>query len=86
MAVPSGPGQLQTSPFRSWDFETAAFVLLRGDDYGVLRAALLPVDVVKGVARWRAHVNGHVVMMNSAVLDHAEAKDISVALRRAAVD
>lgn len=84
VAVPPRPGQLQTSPFRSWDFETAAFVLLRGDGYGVLRAVLLPVDAVKAAARWRSHINGHVVMMNSAVMAHAEAQDISDELRRAA--
>lgn len=84
VSVPPRPGQLQTSPFRSWNFETAAFVLLRGEDYGVLRAVLLPATVVKEVARWRAHVNGHVVMMNAALLGHPEAKDISDDLRHAA--
>lgn len=86
VAVPPRPGQLQTSPFRSWDFEAAAFVLLRGEDYGVHRAVLLPVDAVKAAAHWRAHVNGHVVSMNAALLEHALAQDISQELRRAAVE
>jgi hypothetical protein len=77
-------GQLQTSPFRSWDFETAAFVLLRDEDYSVVRAVLVPAVVVREFARWRAHVNGHVVMMNAMLLDRPEATDISADLRRAA--
>jgi hypothetical protein len=40
--------------------------------------------VVKGFGRWRAQVNGNVVMMNSALLDHPEATDISALVRRAA--
>jgi hypothetical protein len=82
--VPPRAGQLQTSPFRPWAFDTAPFVLLRREDYGVLRAALVPVEVVKGFGRWRAQVNGNVVMMNSALLDHPEATDISALVRRAA--
>ena len=82
--MPPRAGQFQTSPFRSWDFETAAFVLLRGEDYSVLQAVLVPAAVVKEVARWRAHVNGHVVMMNAALLNRPEARDISVELGEAA--
>lgn len=86
VSSPPGPGQLQTSPFRSWDFEQAALVLLRGADYGVHRAALVPAAVVQAAGRWRAHVNGHVVMMSAAVLDHPTAKDITEALRAAATE
>src|SRR5947199_2346102 len=39
---PPKPGQVQTSPFRSWDFSHVAFVLLDERDYHVQRAALLP--------------------------------------------
>lgn len=84
VSVPPRPGQIQTSPFRSWDFEVAAFVLLRSDDYSIHRATLLPRAVVKEAARWRAHVNGHVVMMSPAFLGHPEAKDITRVLRAAA--
>lgn len=35
---PPRAGQLQTSPFRSWDFDVAAFVMFRDRDYkGVTR-------------------------------------------------
>ena len=70
-------GQLQTSPFRSWNFDFAAFVLLAADDYRVTRAALVPVAVVRVVARRRPHVNGDIVMMNTALLGHPEATDLT---------
>ena len=84
VSVPIRTGQLQTSPFRSWDFETAAFVLLRAEDYTVVRAALVPVAAVIEHGRWRQHVNGHVVMMNGALLGHPQATDITDGLNRAA--
>ena len=83
-SLPLRAGQLQTSPFRSWEFDFAAFVLLAADDYRVARAALVPVAAVREVARRRAHVNGDVVMMNSALLGHPEATDLTEALNQAA--
>lgn len=84
VSVPTRPGQLQTSPFRSWDFELAAFVLLRADDYTVVKAVLLPAAVVIDHGRWRRHVNGHVVMMNASLLGHPQATDITVRVNQAA--
>lgn len=84
VSAPPRAGQVQTSPFRSWKFETAAFVLLRAEDYYVVRAALVPVAVVIEHGRWRQHVNGHVVMMNARLFDHPDATDITDALNRAA--
>jgi hypothetical protein len=81
---PPRSGQLQTSPFRSWDFELAAFVLLRDRDYAVQRAVLVPTEVVRQVAKHRPHVNGHVVFMTPALLDHASSRDITEAVRRSA--
>jgi len=77
-------GQLQTSPFRSWDFDLAAFVLFRDYDYEVRRAVLLPVELVRARSIFRGHVNGSVVMMTSALLDHEDAEDITDRLRAAA--
>ena len=37
-------GSNTTSPFRSWDFDTAVIVLLNPEDLTVARAAELPVD------------------------------------------
>ena len=81
---PPKAGQLQTSPFRSWDFDLAAFVLLRDYDYTVRRAVLLPVEVVRAQSTYRSHVNGSVVMMRGALLDHEDAEDITDGLRAAA--
>lgn len=83
-SVPLRAGQVQTSPFRSWDFEKAAFVLLAAEDYRVTRASIVPVAIVREHARWRSHVNGHVVMMNDTVLGHPDATDLTEALNRAA--
>lgn len=84
VSVPIRSGQLQTSPFRSWDFEIAAFVLLKAEDYTVVRAALVPVAAVIEHGHWRQHVNGHVVMMTDALLGHPQATDITDGLNRAA--
>jgi len=81
---PPKAGQLQTSPFRSWDFDLAAFVLFRDYDYAVRRAVLLPVEVVRAQSVYRSHVNGSVVMMRGALLDHEDAEDITDRLRAAA--
>ncbi|MCI0424433.1 MAG: hypothetical protein L0Z47_01100 [Actinobacteria bacterium] len=81
---PSKAGQLPTSPYRSWDFDLAAFVLLRDYDYAVRRAVLVPVDVVRAKSSYRSHVNGSVVMMRGALLDHVDAEDITDRLRAAA--
>lgn len=74
---PPSAGQLQTSPFRSWEFDVAAFVLFRDNDYAVRRGALVPLEVVRSQASFRKHVNGSVVMMRSALLDHEDADDIT---------
>jgi len=81
---PPKAGQLQTSPFRSWDFNLAAFVLFRDCDYEVRRAVLLPVELVRAQSTYRSHVNGSVVMMRGSVLDHEDAEDITDRLRAAA--
>ncbi len=78
VSVPARAGQRQTSPFRSWDFDTAAFVLLGAEDYHVMRASMLPIAVVKKLAHRRAHINGDVVMMNGTLLGHSQATDITV--------
>jgi len=85
-AVSSPPksGQLQTSPFRSVDFEHAALVMLSDVDFTVVRASLLPVAVIREVWTWRGHVNGHTVRMTPTVMGHPDAIDVTAALRLAA--
>ncbi|HLF43000.1 MAG TPA: hypothetical protein VJA46_05670 [Acidimicrobiia bacterium] len=59
-------------------------MLFRDYDYAVLRGVLLPVEVVRDRSTFRSHVNGSVVMMRGALLDHEDAEDITDRLRAAA--
>ena len=83
---PPGKGQLQTSPFRSWDFEFAGLVLLRDSDYTVQRAGIVPVDVVRALATVRVHVNGFVVQMTDTLFGHAQTRDVTERLKAVAGD
>jgi len=51
VSEPATRSQLQTSSFRSWDFDLAALVLLRVSDYQVVRAVLVPSEVVREHSR-----------------------------------
>lgn len=84
ISEPATRGQFQTSPFRSWDFELAAFVLFRDTDYQVQRAILLPINVVRENAFISDYVKGSIIQMNSKLLDHSLAVDITAQLRAAA--
>ncbi|WAX55530.1 hypothetical protein M6B22_13370 [Jatrophihabitans cynanchi] len=84
VSSPRRSGQLQTSPFRSWDFDHAALVLVDADTYMVEQAVLLPVEAVQAVASHRSHVNGAVVQMNAATMQHPQAVDITDRMRAAA--
>lgn len=79
-----GPGQLQSSPFRSAKFDHAALVLFNQADYSVQLAVMLPVEAV--IERWKArkHVNGHVLFMNGPTMGHGSATDITAMLAAAA--
>ena len=79
-------GQLQTSAFRSWDFELACFVLLRGDDYTVHRAVLMSQLIAQSLASRMEHVNGWRILMTEAVLSHSDARDITDQMRMAALE
>jgi hypothetical protein len=86
VSLPIRRGQLQASVFRSFDFESAALVLLRDTDYAVHRAVLVPVALVESFAKRVEHVNGWRLVMTPDVLDHQEAEDFTAAARRAAQD
>lgn len=82
VSEPRTRGQLQSSPFRSWDFDVAALVLLSDVDYQVRRAALVPLALVEEASRFRAHVNGSTVLMNDELL--AAGTDVTQQMRDAA--
>ena len=68
---PRNAGERQLSPFRSWDFDAAVIVLF-GDDFGVWRAARVPVDVLREGSRFSEHVRGDLVFARNELLDLGE--------------
>lgn len=77
ISEPPARGQLQTSPFRSWDFELAALMLFRSDSYTPVLAVLAPVEVVRQHARYRRHVNGDVVFIRPPLTTAPCVRDIT---------
>jgi hypothetical protein len=80
---PAEPGQLQLSPFRSFGFDSAVIVLLSATDYTVSRASKVPRHVVKSSAVYQPHVNGWVLFARPEIMGHADATDLTAALRAA---
>jgi hypothetical protein len=84
VSEPPTSGQLQTSVFRSWDFDFAVLVQLGDNDYSVKRASLVPAHVFEqgaANARWSDHVNGWAVFMTPQLMNHPEALDVTATLR-----
>lgn len=52
------PGTKFFSPFRSFDFDAAVFILFDPDDLSVQRAVEVPMTVVQAHCIYRRHVNG----------------------------
>lgn len=75
----------QLSPFRTWDFDRAVIVLF-DEDYEIYRCVALPQAVLEEHAKYRSHVNGHVVQATDALLDHAAGEDLTDALRRTSAE
>jgi len=80
---PAEAGQLQLSPFRSFDFDSAVIVLLSASDYAVSRASKVPRCVVESSAIYRPHVNGKVLFARQEIMGHPDATDLTAALRAA---
>jgi hypothetical protein len=78
---PAKSGQLQLSPFRSLGFDSAVIVLLSATDYAVSRASKVPRHVVESSAIYRQHVNGNVLFARPEIMSHADATDLTAALR-----
>lgn len=81
---PPTRSDLQTSPFRSWDFDHAALAMLRRSDYRVHRAFLIPVDVLRAFSAWRQYLNGSIVHMTSELFGQPGAVDVTIELQAAA--
>jgi hypothetical protein len=78
------PGQLQTSPFRSWEFDEALLVLVDPDTFLVRRASLVPRAAVEKASRYSKHVNGRFVMMDDSLMGHPASRDVTEQLQTAA--
>jgi hypothetical protein len=65
---PPRSGQLQLSPFRSFDFDEAVIVLLNDWDYSVRKGTRVSATVVRDAAVFNSHVNGHIVHARPALL------------------
>jgi hypothetical protein len=77
---PAKPGQLQLSPFRSFDFDFAVIVLLSAADYAVSRASKVPRVVVESSATYRQHVNGKILFARPEIMGHPDATDLTAIL------
>lgn len=75
--VPASASQSQTSPFRSWDFDHAALVMVRLSDYSVHRAVVVPVGLAREQATWKSTIGAHVVHMRPPLIDALDAVDIT---------
>ena len=73
----------QLSPFRTFDFDYAAVVLLNGD-YTVFLAGLVPKTLIEDNSTHRDHINGSICFATDELLNHAEVKDITAMLKSAA--
>lgn len=47
------------SPFRSFDFDTAVFLVFAAETFELTLGREVPADAVKAVARYSTHTNGH---------------------------
>lgn len=81
VSVPAKPGQLQLSPFRSFDFDFAVIVLLSATDYAVSRASKVPRHVIESSATYRQNVNGKVLFARPEIMGHPDATDLTAILR-----
>ena len=77
VSEPPTRGQLQTSPFRSWDFDLAALMLFHSDSYAPALAVLAPVQILRHHARHRQHVNGDVVFIRPPLITAPGVTDIT---------
>lgn len=81
---PPRRSDLQTSPFRSWDFAYAALVMVRRSDYRVRGAFLVPVETLRPHSTWRQYLNGSIVHMTPALLAERGVVDITERVQHAA--
>lgn len=80
-----GRGTMLFSPFRSFDFDVAVFVLLSSEDLSVVSAVEIPAAGVQSNSTYREHVNGYVTRTSIAGLAAGlGGRDVTDQLREAA--
>lgn len=84
VSEPPRSGQLQLSPFRSFDFDEAVIVLLSDKDYSVRQAVRVSAAAVEAASTFNAHVNGHIAHARPALLSGPNAVDVTDILRAVA--
>jgi hypothetical protein len=65
------------------DFDVLAGVIF-SEDYGVLRAALIPHSVIKRFAKQQTHTNSHRFFLRENVWDETEVQDVTEELSKVA--
>ena len=79
-----GRGQRQLGVFRTFDFDALVIVLLGDTDYRVVRAVKVPQAVVVALAVRYDYSNGFTLFATDAVLNHADADDVTERVSAAA--
>ena len=82
VSEPPTAGQVQTSPFRSWDFDLAALMLFDARTYEPRLAVLAPAEVVRRHATYRKHINGSIVHIRAPLTEQDEVVDITEEVSR----
>jgi hypothetical protein len=82
MVRPDAQGSRELSAIRSFDFDELAVVLFQRGAQPVLRASLIPVEVVRSRCTPRRHTNSHRLIATEALLSLPEVRDITNELRR----
>ena len=75
----TGLNSVQFSPIRNLEqrgFDFAIAVAF-ADDFAIRFAVQIPYAVVPLLATYRAHVNGHVLILTDSVVEHSEVEDIT---------
>lgn len=63
-------------------FDVLAALLLN-EDFSILRAALIPIDIVKAQSVFTPHVNAHRFMFRESIWSIRDVEDVTDAMKRA---
>lgn len=81
LSEPPTSGQLQLSPFSSFEFDEAVIVLFDDVAYGARQVVRIPVYAVRDVAVHSRQVNGHIAHARPALMSGPGTTDITSLLQ-----